>query len=401
MQKRLLAQITAISAAGVLALTACSNGSSGGGGGLASGGNGGGSSSNATYKIGFEGPLSGDNQQLGINEVNGVELAVEEANSSGDLPFKLELVKADDVGDPAQAPTAAQTLLQDNAVLGVVGPSFSGATKAVAANYSDAKLALISPSATNDTLTSQGFTAFHRVVPPDSLEGTELAQYLVKKGYSKVVVLDDGSDYGSGVATTVAKGITDGGKEVQRITVLADTKDYGPTAQQIAGSGAQAFFYGGYDAQAALLAKAVAATSYTGDKYTGNGGKSSVFSTGAGDAGNGWFFSCGCADATTSDAAKDFTAAYKKKFNTDPSTYSPEAYDATNAMIEAIKTAASSGTPTRETVFEAVNKLDYKGITTTVKFQENGELDASSQVVNLFEQKDGAITTLGNIKEQS
>ena len=400
MQKRLVGQILALSAAGALALTACSNGSSGGGGGLASGGNNGGSDSNATYKIGFEGPLSGDNQQLGINEVNAVELAIDQANESGDLPFKLELVKADDVGDPAQAPTAAATLLQDTGVLGVVGPSFSGATKAVATSYGEANLVLISPSATNDTLTSEGFKAFHRVVPPDGLEGKELADYLVSKNYSKVVVIDDGSDYGTGVSDTVETAIKAGGKTVQRLSVLADTKDYGPTAQTIAGSGAQAFFYGGYDAQAALLAKAVAATSYAGDKYTGNGGKSSVFTSGAGDAGNGWFFSCGCADAITSDAAKDFTAAYKAKWNTDPSTYSPEAYDATNAMIEAFKTAAADGAPTRQTVFDAVGKLDYKGITTTVKFQENGELDASSQVINLFEQEDGVIKTLGNIKEQ-
>jgi branched-chain amino acid transport system substrate-binding protein len=400
-QKRLVGQILALGAAGALALTACSNGSSGSGGGLQSGGNSGGGDTNATYKIGFEGPLSGDNQQLGINEVNAVELAIDQANESGDLPFKLELVKADDVGDPAQAPTAATTLIQDNAVLGVVGPSFSGATKAVATNYGDANLVLISPSATNDTLTSSGFTAFHRVVPPDSLEGTELAEFLVKKNYSKVLVIDDGSDYGTGVADTVQKGVEAGGKTVQRLSVLADTKDYGPTAQTIAASGAQAFFYGGYDAQAALLAKAVAATSYTGAKFTGNGGKSSVFTQGAGDAGNGWYFSCGCADAVTSDAAKDFTAAYKEKWNTDPSTYSPEAYDATNAMIEAYKEAAKDGAPTREGVFDAVKNLDYKGITTTVKFQENGELDASSQVINLFEQEDGVIKTLGNIKDQS
>ncbi|MHA3703016.1 branched-chain amino acid ABC transporter substrate-binding protein [Jatrophihabitans sp. YIM 134969] len=401
MQKRLVGQILALSAAGALALTACSNGSGGGGGGLASGGNNGGSDTNATYKIGFEGPLSGDNQQLGINEVNAVELAIDQANESGDLPFKLELVKADDVGDPAQAPTAAATLLQDTGVLGVVGPSFSGATKAVANSYGEANLVLISPSATNDTLTSEGFKAFHRVVPPDGLEGKELADHLVAKGYSKVVVIDDGSDYGTGVADTVEAGIKAGGKQVQRISVLADTKDYGPTAQTIAGSGAQAFFYGGYDAQAALLAKAVAATSYSGDKYTGNGGKSSVFTSGAGDAGNGWFFSCGCADATTAPEAKDFTSAYKAKWNTDPSTYSPEAYDATNAMIEAFKEAAKDGAPTRQSVFDAVNKLDYKGITTTVKFQENGELDASSQVINLFEQEDGVIKTLGNIQDQS
>ena len=48
----------------------------------------------------------------------------------------------------------------------------------------------------------------------------------------------------------------------------------------------------------------------------------------------------------------------------------------------------------------AVNDLDYEGITTTVKFQENGELDAESQVINLFQQEDGVIKILGDIQEQ-
>ena len=79
--------------------------------------------------------MSGDNQQLGINEVNATQVAIDQANASGNLGFKLKLVKADDQGDPAQAPTAAAQVLQDNTVLGVVGPSFSGATKAVATTY--------------------------------------------------------------------------------------------------------------------------------------------------------------------------------------------------------------------------------------------------------------------------
>ena len=103
-------------------------------------------------------------------------------------------------------------------------------------------------------------------------------------------------------------------------------------------------FYGGYDTQAALFAKALKTAGFTGITMTGNGGKSSKFTSGAGDAGNGWYFSCGCLDATVADQAKDFTAAYKAMFNTDPSTYSPEAYDATNAMLTAIKARAA---PTR------------------------------------------------------
>jgi branched-chain amino acid transport system substrate-binding protein len=387
--------------AGSLALTACGNGSSSSSAGSSSSGGGLGSSGGGqTYKIAFEGPLSGDNQQLGINEVNAAQVAVDQANKSGNLGFKLELKKADDQGDPAQAPTAAAAVIQDAAVLGVVGPSFSGATKAVATTYATANMSLISPSATNDTLTKSGFTAFHRVVPPDSLEGQELAAYLVKKAYKKVVVIDDLSDYGKGVSDTVQGALKKAGVQVQRLGVDAKTTDYGATATTVVASGAQAMFYGGYDAQASLLAKALTAAHYTGVRYGGNGDKSTKFSSGAGSAGDGWFFSCGCSDAVTAPAAAAFTAAYKAAFKTDPSTYSPEAFDATNAMIDAIKTAAKAGTPTRKSVGDAVNQLDYKGITTTVKFDPSGELAASSQIINLFTQKNGQIVILGDIKEQ-
>ncbi|HEV2887631.1 MAG TPA: ABC transporter substrate-binding protein, partial [Jatrophihabitans sp.] len=86
--------------------------------------------SNKTYKIGWQGPLSGDNQQLGINEVNGAQLAVDQANEKGDLGFKLVLVRSDDGGVADKAPAAAAALIQDQAVLGVVGPAFSGPTSA-------------------------------------------------------------------------------------------------------------------------------------------------------------------------------------------------------------------------------------------------------------------------------
>jgi branched-chain amino acid transport system substrate-binding protein len=381
--------------ASALTMTACSNSSDDNKGGGLSGSGGG-----ETYKIAFEGPLSGDNQQLGINEVNAAELAIKQANESGDLDFKLELLRADDLGDPAVAPTAAAQVLQDDAVLGVVGPSFSGATNAVATTYGDAGMVMISPSATNDTLTTSNYPTFHRVVPPDGLEGVQLAEYLAGQSYKKVVVIDDLSDYGKGVADTVEKTLKEAGVEVQRLGVDAKTTDYGATATTVAGAGADAMFYGGYDAQAGQLARALQTAGFEGDKYTGNGGKSSVFTEGAGDAGDGWYFSCGCSDALTAPAAKDFTAAYKAEFNADPSTYSPEAYDATNAMIEAIKTAAKDGAPTRKAVSDAVDKLDYKGITTEVKFDETGELAESSQVINLFQQEGGVIKILGDIQEQ-
>jgi branched-chain amino acid transport system substrate-binding protein len=397
MQHSAVRTLALLGLAGSVALTGCGSSSKSAGTGLGAGSSsGGGAASGATIKIGFEGPLTGDNAQLGINEVNAVQLAVDQANANNTYGFKVQLVKQDDVGDPAKAPAAATALQQDAAILGVIGPSFSGASKAVAPSYDTAGLVLISPSATNPTLTSQGFKSFHRVVPPDSLEGQEAGDWLAKKA-KKVYIVDDASDYGKGAADAVGAELKVKTITSVRDSVPAATTDYSVIAQKVAASGADALFYGGYDTQAGQFATALTAAGFKGITMTGNGGKSSKFTAAAGASGDGWYFSCGCLDATVAPVAAAFNKAYKAAWKTDPSTYSPEAYDATNAMLTAIKAAGAS--PTRKAVWDAVNALDYKGITTQIKFQTNGEV--SQQIINLYLQKAGVIGLLGDIKSQS
>ncbi len=411
----------AAAAAGAVALAGCSTSSSGGNGGnsggnssapaggssSSSGGgglNGGGSGSatgTQTYKLGFIGALSGANAQLGINEKNGMQLAIDQANSSGKYKFKIQLDPQDSEGDPAKAPAAATQLISDPKVIGVVGPAFSGESEAVDPSFCHASppMPIVTASASNGTLQKQGYTCWHRIIPNDNVEGTQGADWLARTGAHKVYVLNDLSTYGAGVAATMAKELK--AKHVQVITNGVDgttTKNYGPIAQTIASSGADALFYGGYDAQAALLAKALQAAGFKGRTVSGNGAKDSVFTKNAGSAGNGWFFTCGCQDATVAPSAKAFTAAYKAKFNQDPSTYSPEAYDAANLMMDAISKA--QGTPvTRTSLMTALNAENFKGITTTIKFQKNGEVVANNLIVNLFEQKNGQIVGLGDINK--
>jgi branched-chain amino acid transport system substrate-binding protein len=398
-RSRVMTATMVLSTAGVLALTGCGSSSSSGGGLKPSGGSSG--SAGKTYDIGFEGPLSGANAQLGINEEYGAELAVSQANATGNLGFKVNLVKADDQGDNAKAPAAATQLIQDVNMLGEIGPSFSGPTLATGKIYATAGLAMITPSATNATLQNQGFTTFHRMVPNDNVEGSQGADWMARKGIKKLFVLQDLSAYGKGVGDTVAKEA-----KAKGITVTeqgldgTSTKNYNPIAQTITASGADALFYGGYDAQAALLAKALKSAGFKGITVGGNGIKSSVFTKSSGTAGYGWYITCGCQDATVAPQSKAFAAAYQTMFKTPPSTYSPEAYDATNALISAIKTAAASGTPTRASVETAVNGLDFKGITTTIKFQSDGDLESSVQTVNLYKDEKGNIVQLGNIQKQ-
>ena len=398
MRTRPKAKLAAVGLIGAMALTGCGSSSDKSSGGGLSGGSSGGGGSNTTYTIAFEGPLSGDNQQLGINEVNGTQLAIDQANKSGNLGFKLKLLKADDGGDPAKAPAAAAQVIQDNSVMGVVGPSFSGATQAVGKKYGDAGITIVNPSASNGELQKQGFTTWHRVIPNDFAEGPAAADYLAKKA-KKVMVVSDKSAYGDGVAQAVAKELK--AKGVSVVNQAADatsTKDYGPIAQTVVQSKVQAMFYAGYDQQGAQFAKALQAAGFKGIRMSGNGVKSSVFTDGAGTAGEGYYFSCGCADATVAPDAKQFTADYQTAFNTAPSTYSPEAFDATNIIIDAMKSAKAAGGVNRKAVNDAVNKTDYKGITAQIKFGSDGDLPTGTGTVNLFQQKNKKIVSLGDIK---
>jgi branched-chain amino acid transport system substrate-binding protein len=390
--------IAVLTTASALALAGCSSSkksSTGLGGGTSSG-----NTASQTYTLGFIGALSGPNAQLGINEKQGAELAIDQANSSGKYKFKVVLDAQDSEGDPAKAPTAATALTSNAAVVGVIGPAFSGESLAVDPSFCQAGMPIVTASASKATLQEQGYNCWHRIIPNDNVEGSQGADWLARTGAKKVFVLNDLSPYGSGVAGTVASELK--AKSVTVVTQGVDgktTTNYGPIAQTIAGSGADALFYGGYDTQAALLAKALDAAGFKGRKVTGNGGKSDTFVKNAGTSGEGWYFTCGCQDATTAPSAKAFATAYKAKFNQDPSTYSPEAYDAANLFIDALSKASANGTVTRASLMTALNAEDFQGITTEIAFESNGEVKASNLIVNLFKETSGVISSLGDINK--
>ncbi|MGI8682930.1 MAG: branched-chain amino acid ABC transporter substrate-binding protein, partial [Mycobacteriales bacterium] len=365
-------------AVGVVTLAACgkSNSDSGGGGG----------NSKKTYTIAYQGPLSGDNAQLGINMDNAVQLAIKQANEKGDLPFTLKFTHSDDVGDPAQAPTAATKLTDNTNVVAVVGPAFSGATKAAEPLFTQANLISVSPSATNPKPTSLGFKTFVRVVPPDDAQGQEAASYLAKVVKAKTVYsVDDKSEYGTGLSGVVEPALTAAGVTVKH-EGIPPTKDYSAIAQKVVGSNADAMFYSGYYAEFALFTKALKATGYKGTLMSGDGSNDNQYISQAGAANaEGALLSCPCADANVDPKAKDFTAAYKAMFNAEPGTYSPEAYDATNAIIAAMKGLGKD--VTREKLVDAVKKIDYQGLTKQIKFLPNGEVEGKT--IFIYQVKSG------------
>ena len=356
---------------------------------------------NPTYWIGFEGPLSGPYASFGINERNGVRLAIAKANASGNLPFQLRFTAADDQGDPSQAPAAALALVNNALVKGVIGPSFSGATLAAEPTYQTAHLATVNPSASNPTLSHQGWRVFHRLIPSDAIEGAFSADWLARRGTQRMFVVQDRSAYGLTVGNAVtrearAKGI--------HVTYVAQdgttTTNYRPLANRITSAGVHAVFYAGYDAQAARLARALVHAGYRGVRISGNGIFSSVFTQDAGAAGNGYYLACGCMNKYATPAQHAFATAYRARYHRAPGLYSAQAYDATNALIRAIKAAVAGGHTSRRAVNAALRSVDFAGVSTQVKFARNGDIARSAARVNLFQVQHRRFVELGDIRRR-
>ena len=352
-----------------------------------------GAASKPSYTIGYQGPLSGGNQQLGLNMYFGVELAVNQANASGKLPFTLKLASFDDQGDPTIAPTQAQAAVANKSLVAIVGPAFSGATAASEPYYSAANIATVSPSATRVSLASNGWNNFFRVVADDGVQGPADASYAYKKlGAKSMYVVNDATAYGAGVASQFATAATSLGATVTTATVNGTTQcqngsgsatEYSAAATQAVASKASLLFYGGYYCDLGLFLGALKSAGFTGKIMSDDGADSPslISATTPASAAEGVLVSCACTSVT--NAA--FTAQYKalSTFSAANATYAGESYDATNAIIAAMKTLK---TVTRAGIVAALHKIKYAGLTKPISFQSNGNIGGSaiyvSQVVN-------------------
>ena len=347
----------------------------------------GGGSSGSSLKLGFFGALSGANAQLGINIENGEKLAVSQYNATNPAN-QVTVDPFDSQGDPANANNGTTKLIGDK-VVAVIGPAFSGESKAADPAFEQAGIPNVSASATNVALASNGWKFFHRVLADDSFQGPGDADYVVKTlGDKSVAVIDDNSTYGAGLAQAFAAQVTKDGGTVA-VTDHLDPKgaDYGSTVNKVTASKATAVFFGGYYDAAGRLINQLKKANFTGAFMSGDGSEDARFIQDAGGASvaNGAYLSCACADETSNSAAASFVSAYQQMFGTPPAIYSAEAYDATNFVLAAIK----SGATTSSAINNYLASNTYTGITKTIKFQSDGNV--SGGTIYVYAVKNGAI----------
>ncbi|WP_322756490.1 bifunctional serine/threonine-protein kinase/ABC transporter substrate-binding protein [Frankia sp. Cas3] len=368
-----------------------------------------------TYVIGFQGALSGQNAELGRSMLLGTQAAVNVANDDPDLPFRLKLVQSDDKGVADEGVPAAQRLVADPDVVAVIGPTFSGPAETSILKYSDAGLVAVSPSATAPGLIDLDLAGhtFFRIVPPDTAQGPQTAEYMTVtlKARKILLVSDDSNPYGQGLAEEL-------GKHLERIrqqkkllvatTVLKVTSgaDYAKIPLDV--NSYDLVYYAGYSAEFAEVIKVLRSRNFKGPIMSGDGSNQDLLIRQAGKENvEGVYLTCPCREVAgifpRSAEVERFVEAYARLTSpgTEPDFYAADAYDAVGVIIQVLK--GLGGHVTRQSVANTFRNTDFirgfafEGITKKIQFSATGDVQGSD--IYLYQVRDGRRKFLGNIAD--
>ena len=340
-----------------------------------------------TIKLGVAGPHSGDLAPYGIPAMKAAQLVVKQVNAKGGVLGKqVELLIQDDQCKPEIATNTATKLVTDGADV-VLGHICSGATKAALGIYKDAKIPVMSPSATNPPLTQSGdYPNFFRTIASDDMQAKLAVDFAIGKlGVKKVAVLHDKGDYGKGFAEFAKQYLdADGSVEVVLFEgITPGAMDYSSIVQKVRRYKAEALIFGGYHPEASKLVSQMARKRLKTTFISDDGVKDESFLKVAGDAAEGAYMT-GPRDLSNIPLNAAALEEFKAEYGADPGAFYQEGYSAALALLNAIETAGS-------TDYDAVtNALRTSYVETPVgkiKFDAKG--DAEGVGFSVYNVKDG------------
>ncbi len=334
--------------------------------------------SEASYNIGFIGPMTGDYANYGILCNNSAELAVNHFNDAGGINgTPVTLITEDSEGMVEKASAAIEKLSSTDKILALVGPVFTGSTFAVADRCQNEGLALITPSATHADITAIGDYIFRTVVS-DGLQGEVAGHYFYEVlGYRELAVLYAKNDYSQGLYQSMSATFESlGGKIVSAETCLVGDKDFKTQLTKIKSAAPDAIYIPNYTAEMAQILEQAAQLNVGAPFVSCDGFSNPEIYNLAGAYTDGVVY-VGPAKVEASPAYNQFVKEYRAAYGVDPDSFATNAYDGANIILNAIKAAAADGKATRAEVRDNIAATkDYQGVAGVINFAPNGDLVA-------------------------
>jgi branched-chain amino acid transport system substrate-binding protein len=277
-----------------------------------------------------------------------VELAVEDRGGQL-VGLPVELVSADSKCSGEGGTTAALKIAADPQIVGIVGPSCSGAAATANKIVSEAGLVMISGSATAPSLTSvggeRGFdwrAGFLRTAQNDAVAGRAAAIFAFQElGKRKAATINVGDAYTRGLTDTFRHAFAElGGQVVLDAAINKGDTDMRPVLNAVAASGAELLFFPVYEPEGDYLVLQAAEVASSGPLglMTAEGLYFESFIAAVGQTGVGMFFAVPVVPQGPEYGA--FVSRYEAKYREPRSIYDATTYDAANLLFNAIEVVA-------------------------------------------------------------
>jgi len=328
-----------------------------------------------TRTIGFMAPVTGPAASIGIQQVHWAQYYVATYNKTHKTKFKLQ-TEDTQLGAPtgtAEALKGAQALAGSSNVLGVVGPAGSNEIVGVTKSLKDAGLAWVSGSSTRTSLTTDGTRTGYmfRTVPPDAVQGTTAANFILNKlKYKRVYIIDDQESYSTGLADAVEARLKAAGATVSRDGVSQQQSDFSSLIAKIA-----------RDTQIVYIPWQLPPKGQAFGNQMKAAGKGTIKLMGADGLYDSSFAGVGAHVYDTNfplNPKSKIIAGFKKGHGGDGEYFGAPTYAATQVIATAIDRACKKGSATRASVRAAIRSTNIPAakslIGVALRYNRNGDL---------------------------
>ncbi len=358
------------------------------------------SAAGGTIKFGTISPNTGSLAAYGEAVVNGMKLAVEEINAAGGILGKqLEMESLDDKGDSTEGANAFNKLADDSSISAVIGSVTSGVTTGLAPLANEAKITLLTPTATADTVTEDDDYVF-RACYKDSYQGKMAAKFAAETlKVKKVAVLyASGDAYSAGLREAFNAAAKEFGLEVvaEESSSSVDDTEYSSQLTNIANSGAEFLFapyY--YSSIGPYIVPQARAANFTGI-IAGADGFDGTIGTMVDDKSlyNKCYFTNHYSENDTAETVQKFVKAYKDKFGEKSlNALAALAYDSVYMLKQSIEKAGSTD---RTAIRDAMSGMSFTGVTGSFTLDKAGTPEKSVAIIEFKDGKAVFNSTIGS-----
>ncbi len=342
--------------------------------------------------------ITGDVAFLGLPNQRATMLAVEHFGPIHG--FEVEVgVGLDDLCSSDGGQAAAQTIVADEDVLGVIGTSCSGAAVAAAPLITDAGMVMISGSNTSPALTSDldgnvgenRNVGYYRTAHNDRAQGEAVATFVLEQlGLTKAATIHDGDPYTQGLTQAFQDFFErDGGVVTAATAINKEDTDMVPVLTEIAASAPELLFFPIFQPAGDFMAdQAPGVPGLEGTVLMGADGLLNLDylalpqTAGMYLSGPDTRFGSN-QNESTGRTADEFLTAYEELYGEAPAApFWAHAYDATTLLLEAIEAASyldgDSLVVDRQGIRDYLDGVEgYGGLIGTINCDEFGDCGAS------------------------